>query len=127
MYTALVLMMKGCHFSRRRKERTGIDDDYLGMSEVEDNFSAWFGCIPVPRMVTNQINHQLELRIQSLDSQIMKDVHRRLREKSYRSWIVDTITIFLVLHIRELDGGRNIFWQRYQDPVSSSDLWNVRR
>jgi hypothetical protein len=51
MYTAICLIMAGCKFSGTRKERTGIEDDYLDMTRVEDRVSAWFGHVPVPRMV----------------------------------------------------------------------------
>jgi hypothetical protein len=43
MYTALSLIMIGCQFSGTRKERTGIEDDYLDMTLVDDIKSAWFG------------------------------------------------------------------------------------
>ena len=67
-------MLKGCQFSRIRKERTGIEDDYLDMTRVGDRASAWFGHIPVPRMVTNQINHGFELRMAELNSKILEEV-----------------------------------------------------
>jgi hypothetical protein len=53
MYTALCLIMIRCQFSRIRKERTGVEDDYLDMTIVDDIKSAWFGRILVPRMVIN--------------------------------------------------------------------------
>jgi hypothetical protein len=28
-----------------------------------------------------------------------------------------TLAIFLLLHIREIDAGRNIYWNRYKDSV----------
>jgi hypothetical protein len=122
MYTALRLMMKGCQFSGKRKKRTGLDDDYLGMAKIEDTDSAWFGCIPIPRMVANQVNHRLELRMKEIDSEILKDADDLLQTKKQHAWVVGTLALFLVLHIRELDAGRNIFWKRYKDPVSSSNL-----
>jgi hypothetical protein len=128
MYTALRLMMKGCQFSGQRKKRTGLDDDYLGMARIEDIDSAWFGCIPIPRMVTNQVNHRLELRMKELDSEILKDADDLLQTKKQHAWVVITLAIFLVLHIRELDAGRNIFWKRYKDSVNSFNLReSVRR
>lgn len=118
MYTALRLMMIGWRFSGKRKSRTGIEDDYLGMAKVENRDSAWFGRIPVPRMVTNQLDHRLELRMAELDSKILKDADNMLKARGHHMWVVGTLAIFLVLHIRELDAGRNIFWRRYEDSVS---------
>jgi hypothetical protein len=115
-------MMKGCQFSRKRKKRTGLDNDYLGMAKIEDTDSAWFGCIPIPRMVANQVNHRLELRMKELDSEILKHADDLLQTKKQHAWVVGTLALFLVLHIRELDAGRNIFWKRYKDPVGFFDL-----
>ncbi len=129
MYTALRLMMIGWQFSGKRKKRTGIEDDYLEMAKVDNRDSAWFDRIPVPRMVTNQLNHRLELRMAELDSKILQDANGMLqtREQEHHTWVVGTLALFLVLHIRELDAGRNIFWKRYKDSVSSFDLRKVNR
>jgi hypothetical protein len=124
MYTALRLMMIGWQFSGKRKKRTGVEDDYLGMAKVENIDSAWFDRIPVPRMVTNQLNHRLELRMAELDSKILQDADGMLqtRKQEHHTWVVGTLALFLVLHIRELDAGRNIFWKRYKDSVRPLDL-----
>jgi len=110
-------MLKGCQFSGTRKERTGIEDDYLDMTRVEDRNSAWFGDIPVPRMVANQVNHRLELRMAELDSEIMEEVVDILETGERHMWLIGILASFLVLNIRELDAGRNIFWRRYRDSV----------
>ena len=109
--------MTGPQFSGTRKERTGVDDDYLDMTKVEDRDSAWFGCTPVPRMITNQINHRLELRIGELDSEILKEVAKLLERRERHMWVIGILTCFLLLHTRELDTGRTIFWRRFRDTV----------
>lgn len=117
MYTALRLMMMGWQFSGKRKERTGVEDDYLGMPIVEEKNSAWFGRRAVPRMVTNQLNHKLELMMAELDSKILKDVEDLLESAEHHMWLVGTLSMFLLLHIRELDAARNFYWGRYKDSV----------
>ena len=66
-------MTRGRKFSGKRKIRTGIEDDYLYINIVEDTNSAWFGRIFVPRMVTNLLNHSLELGMKELDIKILKN------------------------------------------------------
>ncbi|KAK4119953.1 hypothetical protein N657DRAFT_580811 [Parathielavia appendiculata] len=109
MYTALRLIVIGCQFS-------GLET--LGMAVVDNPVSAWYGHIPVPRMVKNQVNHLLELRMIELDREITGALSRLSRDR--RQWIVGTLAVFLLLHIRELDAGRIIYWARYKD---SAGFW----
>ena len=117
MYTALCLIMIGCQFSGTRKERTGVEDDYLDMTLVEDTKSAWYGRTPVPRMVTNQLNHWLELRMAELDREILKELAKIFERRKRHMWVIGILALFLLLHTREIDIGRNIFWGRYKDEV----------
>ena len=87
------------------------------MATVTDRFSAWYGIIPVPRMVQNQLGHLLELKMIELDKNILKAVQDLLEKRSRRMWVIGTLAVFLLLHIRELDAGRNIYWRRYKDSV----------
>ena len=87
------------------------------MATVTNISSAWNGITPVPRMVQNQLGHLLELNMIELDRNIMKAVQDLLEKRSRRMWVVGTLAVFLLLHIRELDAGRNIYWQRYKDSV----------
>ena len=68
-------------------------------------------------MVQNQLGHLLELKMIELDREILKALQDVLEEKSRKMWVVATLAVFLLLHIRELDAGRNIFWRRYEDIV----------
>jgi hypothetical protein len=101
--------MIGPQFSGTRKERTGIEDDYLDMTRVEDRNSAWFGRTPVPRIVINQLNHRLELRMAELDSKILEEVSDMLESRERHMWAIRIRALFLLLHTRELNIGRNIF------------------
>ncbi|KAI6508394.1 hypothetical protein MCOR10_010916, partial [Pyricularia oryzae] len=106
LYTALCLMSKGCQF-------LGVET--LGMAPVLDSQSAWFGSTPLPRMVQNHISHCLEIHIAKLDAKIMRAVSSIFDKRSRNKWHIATLAVFLLLHVRELDAGRNIYWKRYKD------------
>lgn len=108
MYTALRLIRIGCQFD---------GEETLGMVVVDDSQSAWYKHTPVPRMVQNQLCHQLEMRMVELDAKILKRVEVIMRAGKRSEWLIMTIAVFLLLHIRELDAGRNIHWRRYKDPL----------
>ncbi|KAI8648151.1 hypothetical protein NCS56_01547300 [Fusarium sp. Ph1] len=110
MYTALRLLRVGWRFA---------GEETLGMTKVQSKNSAWHGIIPVPRMIQNQLNHQLERILVEWDKEVLLALHQLLpggRDK----WIPATLTTFLLLHIRELDAGRNIIWKNATDPLN---LW----
>jgi hypothetical protein len=92
-------------------------DESLGMAAIEDRDSPWYGFKPVPRMIQNQLGHLLELNMIDLDRKILKGVQTLMEKRERRMWVVVTLAVFLLLHIRELDAGRNIFWSRHKDPV----------
>ncbi len=92
-------------------------DETLGMAAVKDRDSAWYGIKPVPRMIQNQLGHLLELNMIDLDRKILPGVQALMEKRERRMWAVVTLAVFLLLHTRELDAGRNIFWGRYTDLV----------
>lgn len=92
-------------------------DESLGMATVEERNSPWYGTKPVPRMIQNQLGHLLELNMIKLDRKISKGIQDAMDNRQRRMWVVLILAIFLLLHIRELDAGRNIFWDRYVDSV----------
>ena len=87
------------------------------MAAIKDRGSAWYGIKPVPRMIQNQLGHLLELNMISLDRKTLKGVQELMVKRERRMWVIVTLAVFLLLHTRELDAGRNIFWSRYKDPV----------
>ncbi len=99
LYTSLRLLSLPWNF-------TGPET--LGMTNIDDPISAWHWCIPVPKMVTNQLKHLLELRMIELDHTVTKALHDLLDKRGRKTWIVGTLAVFLLVHIRELDAGRNI-------------------
>ena len=78
-------MIIGCKLSEQRKKRTGIEDDYLDMTVVEETDSAWFGRRAVPCIVTNRLNHRLGLRMAELNSRVLKDTEESLDSKDCQS------------------------------------------
>lgn len=87
------------------------------MTTVNEPQSAWHQQIPVPRMIQNQLNHQLELLMVELDKKVLLMIQQRLKQRSRPMWVVTTLSVVLVLHIRELDAVRIIYWSRYVDSV----------
>ena len=71
----------------------------------------------VPRMIQNQLGHLLELNMIDLDRKTLKGVQALMEKRERRMWVVVTLAVFLLLHTREVDAGRNIFWSRYIDTV----------
>ncbi|EER43773.1 predicted protein [Histoplasma capsulatum H143] len=92
-------------------------DESLGMAIIDDRNSAWYGSRPVPRMIQNQLGHLLELNMIELDRKISTGIQNMMELRKRRMWVVLTLAAFLLLHIRELDAGRNIFWSRYIDTL----------
>lgn len=94
------------------------------MAPVNDRQSAWHGFTPVPRMVQNQLGHLLELRMIDLDRKVLPVLQKMLERRDRHSWVVITLSLFILLHVRELDAARNIFWGRYKDSVGSyANYW----
>lgn len=91
--------------------------DTLDMRHVDDPTSPWYATVPVPRMVQSQIIHSLESVIQTLDEAVCVKIsdHQRLKKEPLP---VILLVYFLLLHVREIDAGRNIYWSRFSDPVS---------
>ncbi|PCD22223.1 hypothetical protein AU210_016014 [Fusarium oxysporum f. sp. radicis-cucumerinum] len=120
LLTALRLLRVGWQFS---------GEETLGMSRVLDEQSAFFGTIPVPRMIQNQLNHLLEKIMEKSEKLITGILHGMYRTRKPNSWFVATLGAFLLLHARELDAGRLLYWNRNPDeynfwihPWKPSDL-----
>ena len=87
------------------------------MAPVKEMDSLWEGSKPVPRMVQNQLDHRLELNMVDLDRRILKEAGKILERRERRSWLIAVLAFFIILHIREIDAARNIYWRRYKDSV----------
>lgn len=111
MYTTLHLMRVKWKFS---------EDESLEMATVKDWDFAWYNIKSVPWMIQNQLGHLLKMKLINLNRKILKVVQNLMKKREQHMWIVITLAVFLLLHIQELDAGRNILWSRYRDPVCSS-------
>lgn len=97
-------------------------DEALEMSIIDDQDSPWHGMRPVPRMVQNQLDHLLELHVIALDKAIIREVNILLRKRQRSKWLITILAVFFLLHVREVDGARNIYWERWSDPVRTRHL-----
>ncbi|ORY01909.1 hypothetical protein BCR34DRAFT_574570 [Clohesyomyces aquaticus] len=100
-----------------RRHWTFVGPETLGMEPITNPNSAFYGVSPIPRMIQNQLGHLLELHIIELDKEILKLIAKTLRLKRRTDWAALTLTLTILLHTRELDIGRNLFWSRYGDPA----------
>lgn len=89
---------------------------------VHDSQSPWKGTTPVPRMIQNQLGHLIELHMSVLDERILMSLDTLTKKRNRSTWISTTLAFFILLHVRELDAGRNIYWSLYEDKVESTDL-----
>ena len=110
MYTVIRLMKIKWRFS---------EDESLEMTIIENRDFSWYSIKLVSRMIQNQLGHLLELNIIDLDRKIVKDVQTLMKKRERRMWIVTILAVFILLHVREFDAGRNIYWSRYNDSISS--------
>ncbi|KAI0186609.1 hypothetical protein F4808DRAFT_109641 [Astrocystis sublimbata] len=83
----------------------------LDMAAITDPHSPWYGQRPVPRQVSSQIKHLLEMKAVDLDNQL----HSARRNNGMELTELILVYFFLLLS-HELDAARNIFWKRYEDP-----------
>ncbi|KAI8626607.1 hypothetical protein F5Y19DRAFT_488205 [Xylariaceae sp. FL1651] len=83
----------------------------LDMVAIRDPRSPWYGQRPVPRQVSSQIKHLLEIKAAYLDDQL-----HSARRKSGMELTELILVYFFLLLSHELDAARNIFWKRYEDP-----------
>lgn len=100
-------------------------EESLGMPFVTERDSPWHGVRPVPRMVQNQLNHLLELRLTELDTKILKKCKSLVEKRGRDKWMVLLLVFFFLLHVREVDTARNIYWRRYDDIVRPVEVPTV--
>ena len=95
------------------------------MNTVHDSQSPWKGTTPVPRMIQNQLGHLIELQMSALDERILMALHTITQKRNRSTWVSTILAFFILLHVRELDAGRNIYWSLYEDKVESTDFLQV--
>jgi hypothetical protein len=111
MNTALRLERIGWQFPKGKSE-----SECLGMAAVKERNSLFYRLKCVPRMVQNQLNHALELKMMELDQKILKAAKRILKGRERSMWIVGFLALVFLLHVREVHAGRIMYWM-YHDLV----------
>ena len=100
LYTALRLLMIRLRF---------FGNESLGMLTIEED-SIFYGFKFVPRIVQKQLNYALELKMMELDRKILKGAQDIMVKGDRRMWLVGFLALVFLLHVREVDVGRIIYW-----------------
>jgi hypothetical protein len=95
------------------------DKETLGMTAIYEPESCWHGFTPVPRMIQNQLGHLVEMHMAALDEKILFSLRKMGNKNDRREWMIQIIAIAILLHTREVDIGRNIYWSRRDNTVWS--------
>ena len=90
------------------------------MVPVDDENSAWHMLVPVPRIIQNQLNHMLEEYMMDQDRRVLSEVQKLFRSGRRQDAVLATLAVILLLQIREIDEGRNMYWDQNQDVVFDS-------
>jgi hypothetical protein len=101
MFTILRLFRLGWDFS---------GNESLGIVTVKEKESVFYGFKHVPRMLRDQLNHTLDLKMMELDTEILKDARRILEDGKRDMWVIGYLVLFFLLHIREVYAGRLLYW-----------------
>ena len=101
MFSILRLLRLGWEFS---------GNESLGMVTVKEKESVFYGFKHVPRMLRDQLNHTLELKMMELDTKILKGARDILENGKRRMWVIGYLVLFFLLHVREVFAGRLLIW-----------------
>jgi len=82
----------------------------LGMFPVTDQGSLLNGTTPAPRVLQNQLDRILEQYCADKELECLKELQKFMRRESKRPWIVIFIVTILLLHVRERDIWRLLYW-----------------
>lgn len=120
MFTIIRLLRLGWAFS---------GNESLGMVTVTQENSVFYGFKHVPRMLRDQLNHALELKMMELDTRILKSARDILENGKRSMWVIGYLVLFFLLHVREVYAGRLLIWRDYYTELVwiSLDLKMVRQ
>jgi hypothetical protein len=93
----------------------------LGMLPVKHRGSLLNGTTPAPRVLQNQLDRILEQYCAKKELECLKELQRSMRGQSKRPWIVVFIVTVLLLHVRERDIWRLLYWTLRNNNVSAAD------
>ncbi|CAG5138842.1 uncharacterized protein ALTATR162_LOCUS450 [Alternaria atra] len=82
----------------------------LGMFPVIHQGSLLNGTTPAPRVLQNQLDRMLEQYCADKELECLSELQKSMRRQVKRPWIVVFIVTVLLLHIRERDVWRLLYW-----------------
>ncbi|KAF2633001.1 hypothetical protein BU25DRAFT_304826, partial [Macroventuria anomochaeta] len=82
----------------------------LGMPLVMNRGSFLFNTTPAPRVLQNQLDRRLERYCADKEAECLKALSRTLRQKYRREWTATFISAVILLHTRERDIFRLLYW-----------------
>jgi len=90
----------------------------LGMFPVTEQGSLLNGTTPAPRVLQNQLDRILAQYCADKELECLKELQKFMRRESKRPWIVIFIVTILLLHVRERDIWRLLYWTLSNNGVS---------
>jgi hypothetical protein len=92
----------------------------LGMRPVQHQGSLLNGTTPAPRVLQNQLDRILEQYCADRELKCLEDLQRSMRQSTQRRWIVIFIVTVIILHVRERDLWRLLYWTLQNNNVSKA-------
>jgi hypothetical protein len=93
------------------------EDGSLGMNIVENGDSSLFGTVPAPRVLQNQLDRMLEEYCATKEVDCLRGLQSSMYRSTSRDWTVIFVVTVIILHIRERDIWRLMYWTSLSDQV----------
>lgn len=84
--------------------------DGLGVHPIPSPSSPQAGQAPLPRALSNQIDHLLERRIWQLEKQILSELQKRIFGRKREDWLKIFFTMVVLMNALERDSWRLYYW-----------------
>lgn len=84
---------------------------------VEELGSTLYGTAPAPRVLQNQLDQVLEEYCAEKEFECLKLLHKAMYKKRRKDWAVVFAVSMLLLHLRERDLWRLLYWTLGNDGV----------
>ena len=102
LWTANQLLIKGASL------HPGSED--LGVHPIPSLTSPAVGEVPLPRALSNQIDHLLERRIWQLEKQVLTELQKRIFGRKRGDWLKIFFTMVVMMNALERDSWRLYYW-----------------
>ncbi|KAI5845932.1 hypothetical protein BZA05DRAFT_142466 [Tricharina praecox] len=89
--------------------------DNLGIMAIPSLSSPQAGQTPLPRVLSNQIDHLLERRIWQLEKQILSELQKRIFGRKREDWLKIFFTTVVFMNALERDSWRLYYWLFHMD------------